>query len=1278
MKKRESLSRKTFPEKDEQQSSNFLLEENLSEIDPDTDIIIGFEENRQAKKLILIPSESICPKAVRQALGSVFTNLYAEGYPPLRMTRDEESLLLDFDDQLAHYRRYADRRFYKGGEYVNFVEALAQRRAAQCFATDKNPHARMKIGADEIFVNVQPLSGAAANNSVYEAFVEPGDTVMGMALAHGGHLTHGSQFNRSGRRYNVVSYEVDRVTERLDYQVIKRLAIEHKPKMIIAGYTSYPWAPDWQKFRKIADTVGAILFADIAHPAGLVVAGQYPSPVGYADVITLTTHKTLCGPRGAVILSTDEQKAQRIDNAVFPGEQGGPHVNKFAAMAVAFKIAQTKRFKKFQEKIVENAKVLDSSLKRRGLKIAYGGTNTHLLVIDLKAIKTSTGFPLKGEIAARILDLCGLVVNKNTIPGDETAADASGIRLGTPWITQRGLGKEEMEKLAELIHRVLTRIQPFGYIGLKGDLPRGKIDLETLEEVKQEVAELTQRAKAETSVPDRATNLGYPHYHPSAKPYLKETSLLAVHRKLGAKLVETNGWRMPLHYQNFTGELTPSPFPLPSGERIEVRGKRKFLYYELKAAQKTAVIFDLGDIGLLKVSGERAKPFLQEVSSNNIARLRPGELLPSFLLDGRAQLIDEVSILYLDSDSRGRDHYLVVTNPSHTERVKSWLRGLSDGYIIFDEDDIFAKIEGPVVVEDLGESIKEGLCRMGIGLYGPNSSSVISKIDSFLANLKKFHFRQGKMGQIQAIISRIGYSKDSSGFEFYVHPDDAIKLWNLLLRQGKEFDIKPAGLQVRDHLRSEAGLPSNEDPQFKTGGLSLYKAHPSYFDLSKPYFIGQKIINKALGPWAAKKEEFQYKEEKRKVRQTPLHQEHLKLGARFVTFAGWKMPLCYTGISEEHRAVREAAGLFDVTHMGVIEIAGEHAASLLDMVSTNYVRWLKDGQSHYAYLLAPNGNILDDVMIYRRGQDQYMMVVNALNEKKIWAWLNAVNSKKFLIDQDYPNKEVEGKALLKNLKSSSSGKNQKADLALQGPNSLAILQKLTKEPELKRKLARIAKNEFIETELAGIEMIISRSGYTGETIGYELYLHPENATFIWDLLLKEGKQFGIKPAGLGARDSTRIEAGLPLYGHELAGKYDITSTEAGYGAFVKLHKPYFIGRKRLMERQVQRKMEIIRFKMKSKGIKMAKSEDPIVDERGQYIGRVTSCALVEGIQLGMAYVDKSFAQEGRKISIFIFPRGGKISPEAPKDKLSRGDKVLLHQEAVVLSRFPEENSKPAA
>lgn len=1248
MKKREFLSKKTLTGKDEGEYSDFLPKGNISEIDPDIDLIIGFEEDRQVNKLILIPSESICPKAVRQALGSVFTSIYAEGYPSLRMTRDEERQLLDFKVQLAYYRRYADRRFYKGGEYVNFLETLAQRRAAQCFATDKNLNAPIKVSADEIFVNVQPLSGSAANNSAYEAFVKPGDTVMGMALAHGGHLTHGSEFNRSGRRYNIVSYQVDRVTEKLDYQVIRDLAIEYRPKMIIAGYTSYPWAPDWQKFREIADSVGAIFLADIAHPAGLVIAGQYPSPVGYADVITLTTHKTLCGPRGAVILTTNKENAQRIDNAVFPGEQGGPHVNKFAAMAIAFKVAQTKKFKKLQEKIIENAKVLASALERRGLKIAYGGTNTHLLVIDLKAIETSTGFPLKGEIAARILDICGLVVNKNTLPGDETAADASGIRLGTPWITQRGLGKEEMEKLAELTHRVLMSIEPFSYIGLTGNLPRGKIALETLEEVKREVAGLVQKAKTETTAHDRATKLAYPHYHSSAKPSLKETSLIIQHQKLGAKLIESNGWRMPLHYQSFTGEL--------------------------KAAQKTALLFDLGDIGLLKVSGERARPFLQGISTNNIARPKPGELLPSFLLDRQAQLIDEVYILYLSCNDDGREDYLLVTNPSRTQKVKLWLRGLSDGYIIFDRNDIFAKIEGPVVVEDLGETAEEESRRVAIALCGPNSSSVVSKIEPSLANLKRFHFRQGKIGDIQAIISRIGYSKDYSGFEFYVHPNDAVKLWSLLLRLGREFGIKPAGLQVRNQVRSEAGIPSNKETEFISDGVSLYKTHPSYFHLSKPYFIGQEIINKRLRS-SVLKEEFQYKEEKGEIRQTPLYQEHLKLGATFIKFAGWQMSLCYTSIGEEHKAVREAAALFDVAHMGIMEIAGEHAASFLDTVSSNYVRWLEGKQFQYNYLLDADGNVLDDVIIYRRSRDKYMLVVNAVNEKKIWTWLNGINSSKVFMDRDYPNKEIEGKVVLKNLKDSSSGKEQKVDMALQGPNSLAILQRLTREKESKRKLVRMKRGEFVEVKLAGIETLISHSGYTGEDIGYELYLHPEKAPLIWNLLLKEGRKFDIKPAGLGARDSTRIEAGLPLYGHELAGKYPIIPAEAGYGAFVKFHKPYFIGRKRLLKRQVQMKMEIIRFKMKFKGIRMVKPEDPVVDEKGKYIGRVTSCTLVEGLQLGLAYVDKNFTEEGRRIGVFILPRKGGISARISKYQLREGDKVLLHQEAVVLSRFPKEKSK---
>ncbi|MEK7450017.1 MAG: hypothetical protein AAB019_11120, partial [Planctomycetota bacterium] len=295
----------------------FFFDEELSDLDPDIHNFITAEEQRQNNKLIMIASESLCPKPVREALTTPFTNKYAEGYPSLRMTIYERDRIdKETERYLAFHRRYGDRRFYKGAEFCNFIEVLAQRRAAEIFA---NP--RCNIGAESIFVNVQPLSGAAANNAVYNAFLVPGDTIMGMALSYGGHLSHGSPFNRSGRQYRVIPYPVDRKTGRLDYDLIKKLALEHKPKIIVAGASAYPWDIDWIKLREIADVVpvqipglhkaGAILMADIAHPAGLVVAGLFPNPVGYADVTTLTTHKTLCGPRGAIICSTDEEIAGR-------------------------------------------------------------------------------------------------------------------------------------------------------------------------------------------------------------------------------------------------------------------------------------------------------------------------------------------------------------------------------------------------------------------------------------------------------------------------------------------------------------------------------------------------------------------------------------------------------------------------------------------------------------------------------------------------------------------------------------------------------------------------------------------------------------------------------------------------------------------------------------------------------------------------------------------------------------------------------------------------------
>jgi glycine hydroxymethyltransferase len=1093
---------------------DLVFNKDLAEVDPDVADLIAFEEERQARKLIMIPSESYCPKPVREALGSVFNNIYAEGYPRLQMTRDEVDLLLQFDHELANYRRYADRRFYKGVEYADLIECLAQRRIAQCFANER-------VRADEIYVNVQPLSGSPANLSVYEALLESGDTIMGLALPQGGHLTHGSPFNISGRRYNVVSYAASRATEKLDYDEIMELALEHRPKIIVAGYTSYSWAPDWEKFKQIAEACGGLLMADIAHTAGMAIAGAYPNPVGIVDITTFTTHKTFFGPRGAVIVTTDEDLADQIDNAVFPGRQGGPHVHKFAAIAVAAKIAQTEEFKRLQHRIVENCVALAEGLQKRGLKLSYGGTNTHLLVVDLNPLKSPEGFPLKGEIAARILDLAGIVVNKNTIPGDADASEASGIRMGTPWLTQRGMGQAEMDKIAELIHRIVVNIKPFTYMGLTGPLWRGKIDLDILEEVKLEVEELARGAEVEIPAQD----IGYPHYY-----FLRETL-----------------------------------------EATRQRGN-----------EATRVKREASDMGLLEVMGERATPFLQQVSTNDVSFLQPGESQRSFLLDAKGQLMDSISILRLEPDKWGRDHYIVMTNPENTDRVKAWFRGLADGYILFDEDDIFRKVEGPVVVRELE-----------VGSWKLELETPNSKLQTPISNLQP------------------------------------------------------------------------------TTGLSLYQAgHDSLFHLSKPYFVGQKSLE-SVRPKVEKKE-WQWQEEEGELKRTPLYEEHLKLTKKVIPFAGWEMPVWYTSVSEEHKAVRETAGLFDVAHMGVLEVAGEHATGFLDLVTSNYVRWIGDGQSQYAYLLDPDGNVMDDVFIYRRAADRYMLVVNASNAEEDLTWLKAVNSGQYLIDREHPDIEIEGPAIIRDLKDPSSGEDQRVDLAIQGPNSLAILQSLTEDEKLQAKLARIRRTEFIGTELAGMELMVSRTGYTGEDIAYELYLHPDNAPRLWNLLLETGKDYGIKPAGLGARDSTRTEAGLPLHGHDLAGPYSISPIEAGFGSYVKFHKPYFIGRKALLEKEATRTMEVLRFRMNERGVRMTKLGDLVVDRRGKYIGRVTSCALdTEGFQIGLAYVDRKYNREGTSIGIISLPHD-KVPPTKSVEEMALGDKMLLQERATVLTRFPVE------
>jgi len=381
----------------------------IAQQDPQVYKAIQNELKRQRTKIELIASENFVSSAVMEAQGSVLTNKYAEGYP--------------------------GRRYYGGCEYVDVAEDLARDRAKEIFGAE---HA-----------NVQPHSGAQANMAVYFTILEQGDTVLGMNLSHGGHLTHGSPVNFSGVQYNFVEYGVDEKDHRINYEDVRQKAIEHKPKLIVAGASAYPRVIDFKKFREIADEVGAYLMVDMAHIAGLVAVGLHPNPVPYADFVTTTTHKTLRGPRGGMVLCKEEF-AKKIDKSVFPGLQGGPLMHVIAAKAVAFGEAQSEDFKTYIQNVMDNAERLGGSLKKEGLDLVSDGTDNHLLLLDLRSIG------LTGKVAEKVLDDVGITVNKNTIPYDpEGPFTTSGIRIGTPAVTSRGFGSEEMDEIASLIGFVL-------------------------------------------------------------------------------------------------------------------------------------------------------------------------------------------------------------------------------------------------------------------------------------------------------------------------------------------------------------------------------------------------------------------------------------------------------------------------------------------------------------------------------------------------------------------------------------------------------------------------------------------------------------------------------------------------------------------------------------------------------------------------------------------------------------------------------------------------------
>lgn len=382
----------------------------LTKKDPEIAAVIRKEEERQRRKLVLIASENYASRAVLEAQGSVLTNKYAEGYP--------------------------GRRYYGSCEWVDEAEQLASGRVKQLFKAE--------------YANVQPHSGSQANAAVYLALLKPGDTVLAMSLAHGGHLTHGSPASFSGKLYNFVHYGVNRETELLDYEELERLAREHRPKLIVAGASSYPRSMDFERIRRVADDIGAKVMVDIAHPAGLIAVGIHPTPVPWADAVTATTQKTLRGPRGGFILAK-QALAKGLDSAVFPGTQGGPLMHIIAAKAVCFHEALQPDFAVYQKSLAENARVLAAELAGLGFRIVTGGTDNHLLLVDLRPVG------ITGREAEEALDSVGISANRNAIPFDPLPPrQASGLRLGTAATTTRGLGTKEMKQIAAIIHGLLT------------------------------------------------------------------------------------------------------------------------------------------------------------------------------------------------------------------------------------------------------------------------------------------------------------------------------------------------------------------------------------------------------------------------------------------------------------------------------------------------------------------------------------------------------------------------------------------------------------------------------------------------------------------------------------------------------------------------------------------------------------------------------------------------------------------------------------------------------
>jgi glycine hydroxymethyltransferase len=751
-----------------------------------------------------------------------------------------------------------------------------------------------------------------------------------------------------------------------------------------------------------------------------------------------------------MIMTHNRLLARKIDRAVFPAEQGGPHLNNIAALALALKLAKTEHFVELQKRVVRNAARLAEKLNEHGIRVVSNISENHLLMIDTKSVEHE-GVPLSGDMAARVLDLAGIVANRNTIPGDSSAFRSTGVRMGTVWISQLGFGDAEIDLLAEAIVTILKGCTPFTYTGLGGkELLRTKVDYDAFQ-----------------------------------------------------------------HGRNLVRQLRNLPPAETAADTVEIRGPE-------------------------------AENFLNLALTSDIKTLTAGQSQPTHVYG--PNLDSPATLARKDASS----FVLGFPNSGSALAAAEWLQALSEGFVQF--DDVYAKLPGPVVVKT-------------------NSSA-------------------------ESVYST-----------------------------------------------------ANEDAAVVA---------------EKPFFIGRQYHADKNNPLP----DFEWTEpEGGELRRTKLYDIHVQMGAKMVPFGGWDMPVWYSSVSEEHIAVRTTAGLFDVSHMGVLEASGPHAADFLNLVTTNDIDTLEVGQSHYTYLLFPDGSVVDDLLIYRRADDNYMLVVNASNNDKDWAWLTAVNEGRVQIDPTRPSARVLHPAVLRDLRDSQWGSECLVDLALQGPKSLDVILAMCDDPALAARLKGMGWARLTEGKLAGFDVVISRTGYTGERVAYELFIHPEQSPAFWQALMEAGEPFGLKPCGLAARDSTRTEAGLPLYGHELAGPLGLSPAQAGFGSYLKLWQPFFIGRDAFINQEAQRDEIVVRFRMNEKGVRRPELGDPILDKRGKVVGTVTSCAIdQEGYLLGQALVPIALSDEGTALSIYQLG-GGQRSLRVP-DVVKPGARLPMPDGATVLSRFP--------